>query len=267
MRILVKDTGQGIAPEFLPHVFDRFRQADPSTTRGAWGLGIGLSITKHLVELHGGSIEASSQGLDLRVRPSSSGSRSDIRPPSTTAQRRATTASGQRGRWRGAPRRSEGAGYGGTRLRRSGAHRQVPLRNRAGTRARSTAPFGACARQSDASRTSANHLGRRPSHAYSVGMTHLRLSPSRRLRAPRAAGGSARGWGCLRQHNPAGNCTTGRGGQCPAGRCMSRSIGWRPRAMSRPARASLRRRGAAGRGVITRFVPRALLSCANRWTL
>jgi len=64
VRILVKDTGQGIAPDFLPYVFDRFRQADPSTTRGTWGLGLGLSITKHLVELHGGSIEASSPGLE-----------------------------------------------------------------------------------------------------------------------------------------------------------------------------------------------------------
>ena len=61
---MVRDTGQGIAPDFLPHVFDRFRQADPSTTRGNWGLGLGLSIAKHLVELHGGSIEASSQGVD-----------------------------------------------------------------------------------------------------------------------------------------------------------------------------------------------------------
>jgi PAS domain S-box-containing protein len=63
VMISVKDTGQGIAPDFLPFVFDRFRQADPSATRGAWGLGIGLSIAKHLVELHGGSIEASSPGL------------------------------------------------------------------------------------------------------------------------------------------------------------------------------------------------------------
>ena len=62
--MLVKDTGQGIAPEFLPYIFDRFRQADPSTTREAWGLGIGLSIVKHLVELHGGFIEASSPGID-----------------------------------------------------------------------------------------------------------------------------------------------------------------------------------------------------------
>ena len=64
VRIVVNDTGQGIAPDFLPYVFDRFRQADPSTTRGSWGLGLGLSIAKHLVELHGGSIAASSPGLD-----------------------------------------------------------------------------------------------------------------------------------------------------------------------------------------------------------
>ena len=65
MRIVVEDTGQGISPEFLPHVFERFRQADPSTTRGAWGLGLGLSIAKHLVELHGGNIVAASDGIGM----------------------------------------------------------------------------------------------------------------------------------------------------------------------------------------------------------
>jgi signal transduction histidine kinase len=65
VRILVQDTGRGISPEFLPFVFDRFRQADPTPTRSAtWGLGIGLSIAKYLVELHGGSIQASSPGLN-----------------------------------------------------------------------------------------------------------------------------------------------------------------------------------------------------------
>jgi PAS domain S-box-containing protein len=61
-RLTVSDTGQGIAPEFLPHVFDRFRQGDQSTTRAHGGLGLGLSIVRHLVELHGGTVSASSDG-------------------------------------------------------------------------------------------------------------------------------------------------------------------------------------------------------------
>jgi signal transduction histidine kinase len=62
VQIRVTDTGQGIPSDFLPYVFDRFRQADPSATRGAWGLGIGLSIAKHIVELHGGTIQVDSGG-------------------------------------------------------------------------------------------------------------------------------------------------------------------------------------------------------------
>lgn len=58
----VTDTGEGIATEILPHIFDRFRQADSSTTRHHGGLGLGLAIVKQIVELHGGSVRASSQG-------------------------------------------------------------------------------------------------------------------------------------------------------------------------------------------------------------
>ncbi len=58
----VIDTGIGINPEFLPHVFERFRQADAGTTRRTGGLGLGLSIARHIVEAHGGGVEVSSQG-------------------------------------------------------------------------------------------------------------------------------------------------------------------------------------------------------------
>ncbi|MFL5582291.1 MAG: response regulator [Gemmatimonadaceae bacterium] len=61
-QVRVEDTGQGIGAEFLPHVFDRFRQADGSTTRRHGGLGLGLAIARHLVELHGGAISADSEG-------------------------------------------------------------------------------------------------------------------------------------------------------------------------------------------------------------
>jgi len=62
IQLAVRDNGVGIAPEFLPHVFDRFSQADTSTTRRAGGLGIGLALVRHLVELHGGTVRAESPG-------------------------------------------------------------------------------------------------------------------------------------------------------------------------------------------------------------
>jgi PAS domain S-box-containing protein len=78
-EITVVDTGSGIRPEFLPNVFDRFQQADLSIRRGVGGLGLGLSIVKHLVELHGGRVKAESSGegkgakftirLPLSLRP------------------------------------------------------------------------------------------------------------------------------------------------------------------------------------------------------
>ena len=62
LQITVQDNGQGIDLSFLPHVFERFRQQDASSTRAVFGLGLGLSIAKHLIELHGGTIAAHSAG-------------------------------------------------------------------------------------------------------------------------------------------------------------------------------------------------------------
>jgi PAS domain S-box-containing protein len=62
VEVVVSDTGIGISPDFLPHIFERFRQADSGTTRERGGLGLGLAIARHLVELHGGTIHAASNG-------------------------------------------------------------------------------------------------------------------------------------------------------------------------------------------------------------
>lgn len=72
VEIVVSDTGMGISPDFLPYVFDRFRQAEAGTTRKTGGLGLGLAIVRHIVEMHGGTVEASSagegKGATFRVR-------------------------------------------------------------------------------------------------------------------------------------------------------------------------------------------------------
>lgn len=64
-RLTVSDNGEGMAPEFVPHVFERFRQADSSSTRRHGGLGLGLAVVRHLAELQGGQVHAHSDGLGL----------------------------------------------------------------------------------------------------------------------------------------------------------------------------------------------------------
>jgi signal transduction histidine kinase/ActR/RegA family two-component response regulator len=63
LRLTVRDNGEGIAPDFLPHVFDRFRQQDASPSRNHGGLGLGLALVRHIVELHGGRVGVESAGL------------------------------------------------------------------------------------------------------------------------------------------------------------------------------------------------------------
>jgi CheY-like chemotaxis protein len=64
VELVITDSGRGISPEFLPYVFERFRQADSTSTRRFGGLGLGLAIVRHLVELHGGTVTATSAGVD-----------------------------------------------------------------------------------------------------------------------------------------------------------------------------------------------------------
>jgi len=91
--VVVRDSGQGITPEFLPHVFDRFRQADPGSTRVHGGLGLGLAVVRYLVEAHGGTVSASSDGhgegatftISLPTRPDRRAPGSESRSKSNAA--------------------------------------------------------------------------------------------------------------------------------------------------------------------------------------
>ena len=113
VRVSVADTGAGIAPDFLPRVFDRFSQADPSASRQHPGLGLGLAIVRHLVELHGGTVKADSPG-------EGQGATFTIRLPISAVRRRPLAGLAE-GRASGPPRLeadagSETAKLGGARV-------------------------------------------------------------------------------------------------------------------------------------------------------
>jgi CheY-like chemotaxis protein/anti-sigma regulatory factor (Ser/Thr protein kinase) len=93
-EVSITDNGQGIAPEFLPHVFERFRQGDPSLTRQHGGLGIGLAIVKQLVDMHGGSVRAESPGAGLGATFIVSLPVMVVRPPRTASAIQARSLTG-----------------------------------------------------------------------------------------------------------------------------------------------------------------------------
>ena len=102
--VSVTDTGIGITSDFLPHVFDRFRQADSTSTRQHTGMGLGLAIVRHVVELHGGKVRAESGGVDagssfVVTLPLQNAAQASTQGPTpVAAQNESTTA--QRGAWR-----------------------------------------------------------------------------------------------------------------------------------------------------------------------
>ena len=75
VQISVKDSGQGIAPDFLPHAFELFAQQDQTLARSLGGMGVGLTLARRIAQLHGGDVEGFSEGLGQGAASSSSGCR------------------------------------------------------------------------------------------------------------------------------------------------------------------------------------------------
>ena len=214
----VQDDGLGIKPEFLPHVFERFRQADSSSTRPHGGLGLGLAIVRHLVELHGGSVDVASAG-------EGKGATFTVRLPLQAGDRRARGAA--------APghRRPRAPALGGRRPRGRGR----------GGRARAD-PHDA-----RAARGRRRHRGLRPRGAGRPGSRPSRRAAERHRDA---------GHGRLQLHARGARAARGPGRPDPGGRThrlrAARGQGCRPaRRVPAPRRQARPARGAGGR----RFEP------------
>ncbi len=232
VELRVSDTGAGIEPEFLPFLFDRFRQADSSITRQHGGLGLGLSIVRHLTEMHGGTVSADSPGLNqgttLTVRlprliPHSETDPAGMEPDAAPADRDGAAeppAAGYDGQ-----REASGAGAGGS----DGAVTASP--RLAGDRR---------ADGSGAAVANRHHPANRPLHP-SPARWPLRARRGRRTRRTRSAGGRAHPRRRPRLSRP----QRGRGARLFSARGWRR---WRHRRRDPAAgRAHLGHRDAGGR--------------------
>ncbi|MEP7207635.1 MAG: ATP-binding protein [Casimicrobiaceae bacterium] len=154
----VTDTGEGIDPAVLPHVFDRFRQEDSSTTRAHGGLGLGLAIVRHLVELHGGSVHAESggkgQGSTFSVRIPVSAARVEGEDDASVASPAAA-----------ATRTFAGSGLRGARI--------LAVDDDAASRELLVAILGGNGAQVDTAESAASALGRLAANRYDVLISDL----------------------------------------------------------------------------------------------
>src|SRR5262249_40617025 len=98
-RIVVSDNGEGIPAEFLPHVFERFSQADSTNVRSHGGLGVGLAIVRYIVELHGGNVtvESAGKGRGARFTVALPTKTAELKPPAKRSKRLSKTVSSLKG--------------------------------------------------------------------------------------------------------------------------------------------------------------------------
>jgi signal transduction histidine kinase len=241
-QIVVADSGRGIDPGFLPHVFAPFRQADASTTREQGGLGLGLAIARQLVEMHGGTVRAESEGLGLGARftvslPAQAGRRGDRERARARAAR--PDASTRVGHTAGPHRHSRADGRRRPRRTRAGHDDAALLRSRGDGR-RVVGPGARPLLGSQAGRAAERHRHDRR------GRIQL---PSTRARAPDRAGRSRPGRRRDGIRSGRGSGALARGGVPAAHLEALRPPGTRPHRAA--ARGRARRRTRAELTIVT----------------